>query len=246
MKTLYFDCFSGISGDMTLGALIDAGLDFEQLKSELSKLDLHGYTLSAEKETRGYLTGTKFTVKIGRAGIFRGTIDMLRRMPDEKFELVDFKSSKFSPAEAMLNVDYQFSIYAYALWKGVFKMPDGKLKMLAIKPENIDICWYHLRDHLEYKRNGKNGVIGDEKGDPRRITSRTRDQLADMKRDLSAIASNIHRMSFPRNPSYSTCPLCSYSNHCVEDSNGLALNRNERKVVQELINQNKEAVNAEK
>jgi len=67
MKTLYFDCFSGISGDMTLGALIDAGLDFEQLKSELSKLDLHGYTLSAEKEMREYLTGTKFTVKIDGA-----------------------------------------------------------------------------------------------------------------------------------------------------------------------------------
>ncbi len=64
MKALFFDCFSGISGDMTLGAMIDAGLDFERLKSELGNLDLHGYTLKAEKQMRGYLTGTKFSVKV--------------------------------------------------------------------------------------------------------------------------------------------------------------------------------------
>ena len=64
MKILYFDCFSGISGDMTLGAMIDSGLDFEKLRSELDKLDLSGYAISADKEVRGYLAGTKFSVKV--------------------------------------------------------------------------------------------------------------------------------------------------------------------------------------
>ena len=41
-KILYLDCFSGISGDMTLGALLDLGLDFEAFNSELAKLGLHG------------------------------------------------------------------------------------------------------------------------------------------------------------------------------------------------------------
>src|SRR5271170_7066630 len=49
MKLAYFDCFSGISGDMTLGALVDAGCPVEYLRSELQSLDDPGWTLSAEK-----------------------------------------------------------------------------------------------------------------------------------------------------------------------------------------------------
>src|SRR3990170_1582374 len=47
MKIAYFDCFSGISGDMILGALVDAGVPFYRLKEGLSKLKLDGYTLTA-------------------------------------------------------------------------------------------------------------------------------------------------------------------------------------------------------
>jgi pyridinium-3,5-bisthiocarboxylic acid mononucleotide nickel chelatase len=59
MTLAYFDCFSGISGDMTLGALVDAGLPIEILRSELAKLNLPGYTLSSEKVTRSGLAATK-------------------------------------------------------------------------------------------------------------------------------------------------------------------------------------------
>ncbi|HYA13708.1 MAG TPA: nickel pincer cofactor biosynthesis protein LarC [Syntrophales bacterium] len=62
MQIAYFDCFSGISGDMILGALIDAGLDFRQLKLELGKLKISGYTLKIEKTTRKGISGTMFTV----------------------------------------------------------------------------------------------------------------------------------------------------------------------------------------
>lgn len=58
----YFDCFSGISGDMTLGVLVDAGVPLEILRSELSKLDLPGYTLSAEEVRRSGISSTKVTV----------------------------------------------------------------------------------------------------------------------------------------------------------------------------------------
>jgi len=52
MKIAYFDCFSGISGDMCLGALISAGVDFDCLKKELAKLPVEGYVLRLEKVRR--------------------------------------------------------------------------------------------------------------------------------------------------------------------------------------------------
>src|SRR5689334_12444561 len=65
MKTLFFDCFSGISGDMTIGALLDLGLDFEYLKSELRKLPVEGYELKASRVVRSNLSATKFDVLMG-------------------------------------------------------------------------------------------------------------------------------------------------------------------------------------
>ena len=47
MRVAYFDPFSGASGDMTLGALIDAGLPVERLSTELGRLRLGGYRLRA-------------------------------------------------------------------------------------------------------------------------------------------------------------------------------------------------------
>ena len=64
LKIAYFDCFSGISGDMILGALLDLGLDPEELTTHLSKLQLTGYQLEISKEQRGPITGTKVNVKV--------------------------------------------------------------------------------------------------------------------------------------------------------------------------------------
>lgn len=62
MKILYFDCFSGISGDMTLGALIDLGVSVEDLKKELKKLNLSGYELSVNKTAKYGIAGTDVDV----------------------------------------------------------------------------------------------------------------------------------------------------------------------------------------
>ena len=67
MKTLYFDCFSGISGDMTIGALLDLGLDLEYLKAELRKLPVEGYELQASRVVRANISAMKFDVVVGGA-----------------------------------------------------------------------------------------------------------------------------------------------------------------------------------
>jgi len=64
MKIAYFDCFAGISGDMILGALVDAGLDWEQLKADLSKLPLEGYHLEKKKVQKHGIGGTKIQVAV--------------------------------------------------------------------------------------------------------------------------------------------------------------------------------------
>src|SRR6187401_3371483 len=62
MKTLYFDCFSGISGDMTIGALLDLGVDLDYLRSELRKLPVEGYELRASRVVRSNISAMKFDV----------------------------------------------------------------------------------------------------------------------------------------------------------------------------------------
>jgi uncharacterized protein (TIGR00299 family) protein len=61
-SVIYFDCFSGISGDMALGALLDAGLPLDALRAELEKLAVAGWSIAAERGTRGYLAGTRALV----------------------------------------------------------------------------------------------------------------------------------------------------------------------------------------
>ena len=63
MKFISYDCFSGISGDMNLGAMIDLGVDKDHLINELSKLNLKGWELVVQKDQRHGIHGTKVTVR---------------------------------------------------------------------------------------------------------------------------------------------------------------------------------------
>lgn len=62
MTTAYFDCFSGISGDMVLSALVDAGLNFEVLKNELKKLKVADYEINCKKTIKKGITCTKVSI----------------------------------------------------------------------------------------------------------------------------------------------------------------------------------------
>lgn len=64
MNTLYLDIFSGLSGDMLLGALIDLGIDFRALERELAKLGLAGWHLHAQRCQKSGIAGVKLDVHL--------------------------------------------------------------------------------------------------------------------------------------------------------------------------------------
>ena len=107
-RVLYFDCFSGISGDMTLGALLDAGLPLDDLRRALGSLALGDVELRADKVLRTGVSATKFSVHEGAAAARHpepGTPDATSN-PDAKphahrhlpkiFKMID--GSSLSPA----------------------------------------------------------------------------------------------------------------------------------------------------
>ncbi len=65
MSVAYFDCFSGIAGDMVLGAMVDAGMPLSYLKRELSKISIGGYEISKKQKGR-VISGTNLHVATRR------------------------------------------------------------------------------------------------------------------------------------------------------------------------------------
>jgi len=66
MRIAHFDCFSGISGDMVLGACVDAGLPLNTLRGEVKKLGLKGYTIAATREARHHVAGTRMRCRVSK------------------------------------------------------------------------------------------------------------------------------------------------------------------------------------
>ena len=70
MRILYFDCFNGASGDMILGALLDAGLPLEALRDALGSLAIEDFEVTAERVLRAGVSATKFRlVEHGEAAV---------------------------------------------------------------------------------------------------------------------------------------------------------------------------------
>ena len=87
MKILYYDCFSGISGDMNLAAMIDLGIESKYLISELKKLNLDGWELIVETDQRHGIYGTKVTVKQTKEDkAHRHLSDIARIVSDSKLD----------------------------------------------------------------------------------------------------------------------------------------------------------------
>jgi len=86
MRIAYFDCFSGLSGDMFVGALLDAGLKIEILEKELNKLNLSGYQLEVNKVLKKGISASQFKVKIQEKGVERRFKDILNILEESKLD----------------------------------------------------------------------------------------------------------------------------------------------------------------
>jgi uncharacterized protein (TIGR00299 family) protein len=84
MKTLYFDCFAGASGDMILGALVAAGVDPDELKGQLSLLGVAGYAIDFETVDRSGISATYARVQTKHEQAHRHLPDILKIIYDSR------------------------------------------------------------------------------------------------------------------------------------------------------------------
>lgn len=78
----WFHCFSGIAGDMALGALVDAGADLDEIRKLVRRLPLGGWSIEAEPVLRGGIAATRIHVKVVSDAIVR-TAGHIARLVDE-------------------------------------------------------------------------------------------------------------------------------------------------------------------
>ena len=107
-RIAYLDCFSGVSGDMLLGALIDAGASVAALRVELAKLPLEGYELEARKVTRAGLAATRAIVEVAADHSPRTLTDVLEVIERSKLPTGDKKKGslvfqRLAEAEAQVH-----------------------------------------------------------------------------------------------------------------------------------------------
>ncbi len=87
MVSLHFDCFSGISGDMILGSLLDLGLSLDALRSELDKLSVQNFSVESRKVVKAGVAATKFDVVMGHEHAHRHLRDIERIIQESSLSL---------------------------------------------------------------------------------------------------------------------------------------------------------------
>lgn len=119
MKIAYFDCFSGISGDMILGALIDAGLGIDKLIENLTKLNLK-YKIISKKISKNGIAGTSVTIPSLQEDTPRTPGQVIKIINDSKLEL-EIKTlsknifTKLAKAEAKIHSNRKDSLHLHEL-----------------------------------------------------------------------------------------------------------------------------------
>ena len=122
MKIAYFDCFAGISGDMTLGALLGAGADANRLRESLAGLGVGGFSIEIGRRMTGPIESTDVRV-------------ILEEEAGAKFLMVPFPGAS-EVVPALLGKHIDFFVGPSAEWAALYK--GGKMNVLAVSTEQRD------------------------------------------------------------------------------------------------------------
>ena len=141
---------------------------------------------------------------------FTGTIDQVRKNPDGTVELLDFKSSAQRPNYYAVPNDIQLTLYSYALKYGEL-LVDGIWVKTNMLVDTVGI--YFLRAHEVYKRKVPGKEIGDEKGDPFMMTTKSINDLRAFRHEIRAQLSAMVKPWYY--PNTASCAFCSYATHCI-------------------------------
>lgn len=190
---------------------------------DLSNLETHAKELlvgyvghKANSDCRMLYSEVQFRLRLGGMTL-TGTIDQVRRNNDGTLELVDLKSGMQRPIKRSLPRDWQLNLYAYALRYGELFV-DGSWIQPRLKVTRTSI--YFLRAHEIYKRNGKYGKQGSQKGQPWIGCEKPAWELEQFRQELMDIIKMMSRdWVFPNTAS---CGFCGFHEPC-DDRMGLRL-----------------------
>ena len=185
---------------------------------------LKGYVNHARNHSDTLLfSEVRFKVRVSGM-ILTGTIDQVRRNLDGTVELVDLKSGMQRPFKRALSRDWQLNLYAYALRYGEV-LVNGSWVRSRMKVARTSI--YYLRAHEIYKRDGKYGKKGSQKGQPWISVEKPSWELFQFKQELLDIIKMMTRdWAFPNTAS---CGFCAFHDQC-DDRIGMYLLHAYRKV----------------
>jgi uncharacterized protein (TIGR00299 family) protein len=131
LKTLHFECFAGISGDMALGALVDLGVDPGDLRRELGKLGIGGWKLDFAAEQRNGISGTHAVVEL------EGTSDHIAHDDDPQYHYHPVHAGDY--VHTRRNSHEHPHGHAHNSWKEIRALIEGSKISEGAKKRALDI-----------------------------------------------------------------------------------------------------------
>ncbi len=211
IPSLYENALEELMGEEThipINWKNEPGKDVLILKTHGEEL-LKGY-VNHKRNLTDHILYSEVKFRVGLKGmILTGTIDQLRQHPDGGLELVDIKSGMQRPIKRALNRDWQLNLYAYALRHGELLI-NGSWVRIRMKVMRTSI--YFLRAHEIYKRDGKYGKKGCQKGGPWISCEKPSWEFIQFRAELLNIIKMMTK-DWPF-PNTASCGFCAYREPC--------------------------------